>query len=196
MTVIDVNSGRNVGKGSTTLEETITQTNLEAAAEVVRQLRLRDIGGIIIIDFIDMDDERNRKAVQARAARRRWPATARKHLRRRHLAARAGRDDPPEHLRRAAGDHDRGLPDLRRRGRRARATRPTRSTIERDLRAAVAARSEAEVTVALHPSALPFFSGDESERLTDLEAETGKRVRLEGDGSLAPGALKVRAAAA
>ena len=65
MTVIDVNSGRNVGKGGSRLEDTITKTNLEAATEVVRQLRLRDIGGIIIIDFIDMDDERNRKAVKA-----------------------------------------------------------------------------------------------------------------------------------
>ena len=64
MTIIDVNSGRYVGRGKTTLEETITQTNLEAADEVVRQLRLRDIGGMIIIDFIDMNDQRNRKAVR------------------------------------------------------------------------------------------------------------------------------------
>ncbi len=64
MTVIDVNSGRNVGKGRNRLEDTVTRTNLEAAAEVVRQLRLRDIGGIVIIDFIDMDDAENRKAVK------------------------------------------------------------------------------------------------------------------------------------
>ena len=61
---IDVNSGRHAGKGNTTLERTITKTNLEAAAEVVRQLRLRDIGGIVIIDFIDMNEQRNRKAVR------------------------------------------------------------------------------------------------------------------------------------
>ncbi|MEQ9093024.1 MAG: Rne/Rng family ribonuclease, partial [Miltoncostaeaceae bacterium] len=54
MTVIDVNSGRNVGKGGNRLEDTVTKTNLEAAVEVVRQLRLRDIGGIVLIDFIDM----------------------------------------------------------------------------------------------------------------------------------------------
>lgn len=65
MTVIDVNSGRNVGKGKSRLEDTVTRTNLEAAREVVRQLRLRDIGGIVIIDFIDMDDAANRKAVKA-----------------------------------------------------------------------------------------------------------------------------------
>ncbi len=65
MTVIDVNSGRNVGRGGNRLEDTVTKTNLEAAVEVVRQLRLRDIGGIVIIDFIDMDDADNRKAVKA-----------------------------------------------------------------------------------------------------------------------------------
>ena len=67
LTVIDVNTGRFVGaKGSkTSLEDTITANNLEAAREVVRQLRLRDIGGIIVIDFIDMANSRNRKAVEA-----------------------------------------------------------------------------------------------------------------------------------
>jgi ribonuclease G len=64
LTVIDVNSGSFVGRGKTArLEDTITKTNLEAADEVVRQLRLRDIGGIIVIDFIDMARARNRDAV-------------------------------------------------------------------------------------------------------------------------------------
>jgi ribonuclease G len=64
MTVIDVNSGGNVGRGGTRLEETVTKTNLEAAVEVVRQLRLRDIGGIIVIDFIDMGEAANRRQVK------------------------------------------------------------------------------------------------------------------------------------
>jgi ribonuclease G len=64
LTVIDVNSGSFTGRGRAGgLEETITKTNLEAAAEVVNQLRLRDIGGIIVIDFIDMARARNRDAV-------------------------------------------------------------------------------------------------------------------------------------
>jgi ribonuclease G len=64
MTVIDVNSGSFTGRGKgAKLEDTITRTNLEAADEVVRQLRLRDIGGIIVIDFIDMSRARNRDAV-------------------------------------------------------------------------------------------------------------------------------------
>jgi ribonuclease G len=64
MTVIDVNSGSFTGRGKgAKLEDTITKTNLEAAEEVVSQLRLRDIGGIIVIDFIDMSRARNRDAV-------------------------------------------------------------------------------------------------------------------------------------
>jgi ribonuclease G len=64
LTVIDVNSGSFIGRGKgARLEDTITKTNLEAADEVVRQLRLRDIGGIIVIDFIDMARSRNREAV-------------------------------------------------------------------------------------------------------------------------------------
>ncbi|SFS17899.1 ribonuclease E [Agrococcus baldri] len=65
MTVVDVNTGRFVGAGGN-LEETVTKNNLEAAEEVVRQLRLRDIGGIIVIDFIDMVLESNRDLVQRR----------------------------------------------------------------------------------------------------------------------------------
>jgi len=64
LTVIDVNSGSFVGRGKQArLEDTITKTNLEAAEEVVNQLRLRDIGGIIVIDFIDMARARNRETV-------------------------------------------------------------------------------------------------------------------------------------
>src|SRR6266516_4622374 len=64
MTVVDVNTGKYVGKSN--LEETVVATNLEAAEEIVRQLRLRDIGGIIIIDFIDMLFEKNQHAVVER----------------------------------------------------------------------------------------------------------------------------------
>ena len=58
MTVVDVNTGRYIGQ--TNLEDTILKTNLEAAEEVVRQLRLRNIGGLIVIDFIDMASGSNR----------------------------------------------------------------------------------------------------------------------------------------
>ncbi|MEP6758230.1 MAG: Rne/Rng family ribonuclease [Actinomycetota bacterium] len=62
MTIVDVNTGKSVGK--TNLEETVVNTNLEAAREVARQLRLRDIGGIIVVDFIDMLLDKNKKQVE------------------------------------------------------------------------------------------------------------------------------------
>jgi len=64
LTVIDVNTGKNIGK--TNLEETVFTNNLEAADEIARQLRLRDIGGIIVIDFIDMEIRENRRKVLER----------------------------------------------------------------------------------------------------------------------------------
>ena len=65
MTVIDVNTGRFTGAGGT-LEETVTRNNIEAAEEIVRQLRLRDIGGMVVIDFVDMVLESNRDLVLRR----------------------------------------------------------------------------------------------------------------------------------
>ncbi len=65
LVAIDVNTGKFVGKGSNRLEDTIVRTNLEATKEIVRQMRLRDLGGIIVIDFIDMEDRRNREKVMA-----------------------------------------------------------------------------------------------------------------------------------
>ena len=61
LVAVDVNTGRNVGKKSP--EETILETNLEAAKEIARQLRLRDLGGIIVVDFIDMDERKSRRRV-------------------------------------------------------------------------------------------------------------------------------------
>jgi Rne/Rng family ribonuclease len=65
LVAIDVNTGKFVGKGSNRLEDTIVRTNVEAVKEIVRQMRLRDLGGIIVIDFIDMEERRNRDKVMA-----------------------------------------------------------------------------------------------------------------------------------
>lgn len=62
LVAIDVNTGRNIGKSN--LEETIFKTNLDAAGEICRQLRLRDIGGLIVVDFIDMQNLENRKKIE------------------------------------------------------------------------------------------------------------------------------------
>ena len=63
LVAIDVNTGRYVGKRTGRLEDTIVKTNLEAAREIVRQIRLRDLGGIIVLDFIDMEERKNRQSV-------------------------------------------------------------------------------------------------------------------------------------
>jgi ribonuclease G len=63
LVAIDVNTGRYVGKKTGSLEETILKTNLEAVKEIVRQVRLRDLGGIIVLDFIDMEEKKNRQKV-------------------------------------------------------------------------------------------------------------------------------------
>ena len=63
LVAIDVNTGKYVGRGSTRLEDTIVKTNVEAVKEIVRQIRLRDLGGIIVVDFIDMEERRNREKV-------------------------------------------------------------------------------------------------------------------------------------
>ncbi len=191
MTVIDVNSGRHVGRGKTTLEETITQTNLEAAEEVVRQLRLRDIGGMIIIDFIDMNDQRNRTAV------------------RQALEAALSRDRAKAYV---VDISPLGLVEMTRQnisdGPREIMTEecPTCAgvgiipsvethavTVDREIRRVLKSRSESAFAVSVNPSVLDLVAGDGDAGVTDIEAETGKRVRLEPDRGLEPGAVRVDA---
>jgi ribonuclease G len=78
LVAIDVNTGRYVGKRTGRLEDTIVKTNLEAVKEIVRQIRLRDLGGIIVLDFIDMEERKNRQkvlqAVEAELKRDRSPS--------------------------------------------------------------------------------------------------------------------------
>jgi ribonuclease G len=81
LVAVDVNTGRYVGKKTTgRLEDTIVKTNLEAAKEIVRQMRLRDLGGIIVLDFIDMEEKKNRQkvfqAVEQELRRDRAPSKA------------------------------------------------------------------------------------------------------------------------
>ncbi len=100
LTVIDVNTGKNVGK--TNLEETVFRNNLEAAEEIARQLRLRDIGGIIVIDFIDMEIRANRDETM-RVFRDAFGARQDAYPGVRDVGARSGRDDAQADLRRPRG---------------------------------------------------------------------------------------------
>ena len=78
MTTVDVNTGGYVGHRN--LEETIFRTNLEAAVTIARQLRVRNLGGIIVLDFIDMQDADHRRGAARRRCRRRSPRTARRRI--------------------------------------------------------------------------------------------------------------------
>ncbi len=191
MTVIDVNSGRNVGKGGSRLEDTITKTNLEAATEVVRQLRLRDIGGIIIIDFIDMDDDRNRKAVKAALHdalakdRTRTFVTEISQLGLVEMTRQNISDGPREIMTEVCptcagvgvvpSDETHAI------------------TIERELRSALADGTASSVVVSVNPRIADVMSGEEGARLADLQEVVGATVRLERDGSIAPEAHRLRA---
>ena len=116
-TVIDINSGSFTGRGKgARLEDTITKTNLEAAEEVVRQLRLRDIGGIIVIDFIDMSRAKNRDAV-LKVLRKALDEDRTKTYVVEISPLGPGGDDAPERDRGRARDPDQDLPHLRGRGR-------------------------------------------------------------------------------
>ncbi|WP_217915574.1 Rne/Rng family ribonuclease [Miltoncostaea marina] len=189
MTVIDVNSGRNVGKGGSRLEDTITKTNLEAATEVVRQLRLRDIGGIIIIDFIDMDDERNRKAVKAALD------TALAGDRTRTYVVDISPLGLVEMTRQNISDGPREIMSE---------VCPTCAgvgiilsdethaiAVERELRQSLAGRSEA-ATVVVHPRVADVILSEDGARLAALEADIGCPIRVERDGNVAPGSVRVK----
>ena len=121
LTVIDVNTGKNVGR--TNLEETVYRNNLEAAEEVARQLRLRDIGGIIVIDFIDMEIRANREDVM-RVFRDALGARQDPHPGIRDVGARPRRDDPQADLGGPGGVVQRDLPHLPRAGVPARRVAP------------------------------------------------------------------------
>jgi ribonuclease G len=184
-TVIDVNSGSYVGRGKQArLEDVITKTNLEAAEEVVNQLRLRDIGGIIVIDFIDMARARNRDAVLK---------TLRKSLdedRTKTFTAEISRLGLVEMTRQNVTE---GVREIMSR------TCPTcdgegviRSEetiaidIERKLRevALRAPRSVEAFLVRVHPGVGAQFTGHGARVLHALEGETGKLFHFTGSESL------------
>jgi ribonuclease G len=184
LTVIDVNSGSFTGRGkSGGLEDTITKTNLEAAAEVVNQLRLRDIGGIIVIDFIDMARARNRDAVMK---------TLRRTL------------DEDRTKTFTAEISKLGLVEMTRQnvteGVREIMTRPCPTCdgegvirseetiaieVERKLRDVAVEQPEAEAfLVQINPRVTAQFTGHGSRVLHVLEAETGKSFLFEGSEGL------------
>jgi ribonuclease G len=184
LTVIDVNSGSFIGRGKDGgLEETITATNLEAAAEVVNQLRLRDIGGIIVIDFIDMARARNRDAVMK---------TLRKALeqdRTKTFTAEISalglvemtRQNVTEGLREIIG---RPCPTCGGEG-VIRSEETIAIGFERRLRDIAAEEPDVEAfLVQVNPRITAQFTGQDARTLEALEARTGKFFHFEGSEGL------------
>jgi ribonuclease G len=184
LTVIDVNSGSFIGRGKDAgLEDTITQTNLEAAEAVVNQLRLRDIGGIIVIDFIDMARARNRDAVMK---------TLRKALeqdRTKTFTAEISalglvemtRQNVTEGLREIM---TRPCPTCEGEG-TIRSEETIAIDVERRLSELAAAEPDTEAfLVQVHPRVTAQFIGQGSRMLEALEAHTGKFFHFEGSEGL------------
>jgi ribonuclease G len=184
LTVIDVNSGSFIGRGKGAgLEDTITKTNLEAAEEVVNQLRLRDIGGIIVIDFIDMARARNRDAVMK---------TLRKALdedRTKTFTAEISRLGLVEMTRQNVTEGVREImsrpcPTCEGEG-VIRSEETIAIEFERRLRDIAAEYPEDEAfLVQINPRVTAQFTGQGSRVLHALEAETGKSFHFEGSEGL------------
>jgi ribonuclease G len=185
LTVIDVNSGSFIGRGKGAgLEDTITKTNLEAAEEVVNQLRLRDIGGIIVIDFIDMARARNRDAVMK---------TLRKTLdedRTKTFTAEISKLGLVEMTRQNVTEGVREImsrpcPTCEGEG-VIRSEETIAIEFERRLRDVVAEHPDAEAfLVQINPRVSTQFTGHGSRVLHGLEAQTGKSFLFEGSEGLA-----------
>jgi ribonuclease G len=184
LTVIDVNTGSFIGRGKgARLEDTITKTNLEAAEEVVNQLRLRDIGGIIVIDFIDMARARNRDAVLK---------TLRKSLdedRTKTFTAEISRLGLVEMTRQNVTE---GLREIMTRECPTchgdgviRSEETIAIDFERRLRELGAASSDEAFLVQMNPRVSAQFTGHNARVLHALEAETGKSFHFEGSEGLA-----------
>jgi ribonuclease G len=184
LTVIDVNSGSFIGRGKGAgLEDTITRTNLEAAEEVVNQLRLRDIGGIIVIDFIDMARSRNRDAVMK---------TLRKTLdedRTKTFTAEISKLGLVEMTRQNVTEGVREImsrpcPTCEGEG-VIRSEETIAIDFERRLRDVVVEHPEAEAfLLQVNPRVSTQFTGHSSRVLHALEAQTGKSFLFEGSEGL------------
>ena len=192
LTAIDVNTGRYVGSGAASLDDTFYATNVEAAREIARQLRLRDIGGIIVIDFIDMDEPQHRKGVVEA------------------LQAACGPDRRSPHI---LGFTQLGLVEMTRKKSRQSLrdlmTRPCPTCdgrgrilseeaaarrVRRRIRAELRDRDAEAVLVEVHPSVAALVIGPGGTALRQFEQETGRAVFVRGSEAVHPEEVRVAAA--
>jgi ribonuclease G len=178
LTVIDVNTGSYTGRGRGSLEDTITKVNLQAAEEVVRQLRLRDIGGIIVIDFIDMASARNRDQVLK---------ALRKHLEEDRTRTYVVEISPLGLVEMTRQNVTEGVREIM--------TKPCPTCegegvvlaeetiaidVERRLRDLAKESSSEAFLVQVHPRVAAILIGGGGKPLQELEQETGKHFHFEG----------------
>ncbi len=193
LTAIDVNTGRYVGK--TSQEETILKTNLEAAAQVMTQLRLRNLGGIIVIDFIDMESAENRAQVfevlqnamkgdKARANILRISELGLVEMTRKRTRESLGQllTDPCPHCEGT--------------GRVRSAETLAHAALRRVQQEAAVHHGSGPLAVRVPPTVASFLTGEGAPRLAALEGAIGRTVTVEVDPACAPADVHVRAAAA
>ncbi|MBE3578138.1 MAG: Rne/Rng family ribonuclease [Limnochordales bacterium] len=190
LTSIDVNTGKFIG--STNLADTVLKTNLEATAEIARQLRLRNLGGIIVVDFIDMDSEEDKKKVLAQ------------------LIEEIGKDKTKTHV---LGFTHLGLVEITRKKTRQSLTsflerscpycdgtgrvlseETVGAKAEREIRKLARMADVEAILVALHPSVAAMVIGTGGSNLKRLEEETHKTIYIKGNDRLHMEEIRVVAA--
>ncbi len=182
-TFIDVNSARS--KGPRDQEENHMRTNLEAAQEIARQLRLRDIGGIIDIDFIDMHDERNRKKVVDQLVEE-----AKKDRARVSISPQVSEFGLVQMTRQRARPnllhtHSEPCPTCQGTG-RVMGPDTTVTKIERWLQRSSAANGDRRFELQVHPDVAAYITEDRSSRLKSIRRATKARLEVREDSTLSP----------
>lgn len=177
---IDVNTGRYVGREN--LEQTVLRINLEAAQEITRQLRLRDLGGIIIIDFIDMESEKNRKKVL-----RKLEESLKRDRSKTNIVQYSSlglvemtRQRTRENLSRILCQP---CPYCRGRG-IVKSIVTTSIGIQRRLKVICSRSGEGEIVVKAHPKVVSRLLGEDKEKITKLEQQFRKKIFIKEDKNL------------
>jgi len=187
-TVFDVNTGRYVG--STSLAQTVLDTNLEAAAEIARQLRLRDIGGIIVIDFIDMDVQEHRQKVIHRLEEHLRRDRTRSHVL--GLTELGLVEMTRKKVRQSLGDAmTRVCPTCEGRG-RVMSEETVAARVRRELRELLRTSDAQAMLVEVHPSVAALLIGSGGAKLREMERELGKVIYIRGSEELSHEGSKFR----
>jgi ribonuclease G len=188
LTAIDVNTGRYVGKK--TQEETVLKTNLEAAKQVVTQLRLRNLGGIIVIDFIDMEEPANRKKVfdvlqdAMRADKARTNILRISELGLVEMTRKRTRESLGQLL-------SSPCPHCEGAGRERSAETRAYDALRQARHAAATHAGSGPLVLRVHPDVADFLAGSGSHSLEALETQIGRPVTVEASADLGPAAVQV-----